>query len=563
MLVPAILCVVGATAIAASNVLRPDVIVDWTRYHNSDEAVGLLKQLSTAFPDLTKLTSIGKSYQGKDLWVLELTNRKVKSPEEKPGYYVDGGIHAGEFTGSEQVLYLAWYLCVNYGKNPEVTRLVDTRTLYLRPKFNPDGSDYALTHPDGLRSTVRPWDDDEDGLLDEDKAEDLDGDGAITQMRVASPLGTHKISTEDPRIMLPRQVGETGGQYYVLVSEGTDNDGDGQFNEDGVGGIDMNRNFPRTWELPFIQDGAGRYPLSEPETRAALEFLVAHPNITGIVHNHTSGGFMYRLPSTDPPEAHEPGDLELVRIFGERFTAVTGQPVRDSYTSPRQHRYGTLITWSYFDFGVIGWVPEHWGGFGRDYDGDRQVTERERLRWNDEELGGAGFTAWKAYDHLQLGKVEIGGWKREFTQQNPPGKFLEQEIAMKVPWLIYVASASPLIRIADAKATSLAAGLFRIDATVQNDGYLPTNVTDRAIKARLAKPVRATLRLKAAELAGDGMAVDLGHIPGTRALLGGDGPHVNRRTASWIVKATGPGAEAELTVVSEKGGTERTTIALK
>jgi hypothetical protein len=64
----------------------------------------------------------------------------------------------------------------------------------------------------------------------------------------------------------------------------------------------MNRNFPRTWGLPYQQSGAGPFPLSEPETRATLDFLVAHPNVTGIVHNHTAGGFLYRCPRrTRPP----------------------------------------------------------------------------------------------------------------------------------------------------------------------------------------------------------------------------------------------------------------------
>ena len=116
-----------------------------------------------------------------------------------------------------------------------------------------------------------------------------------------------------------------------MLAEGTDSDGDGEFNEDGVGGIDMNRNFPRTWGLPYQQSGAGPFPLSEPETRATLDFLVSHPNVTGLVHNHTAGGFLYRLPSTNPPADHEADDLALVKLFGDRYTAITGHRVQDSY----------------------------------------------------------------------------------------------------------------------------------------------------------------------------------------------------------------------------------------
>lgn len=355
----------GVASPTTAGVLRPDGTVDWTKYHDSADAETLLREIVGKYPDIAKMYSIGRSLKGKELWVLELTSRKTKPAEDKPGYYVDGGIHSCELTGAEQVLYLAWYFATKYGQEPAVTRLLDTRTLYLRPKFNPDGADYCMTHPDSLRSTLRPWDDDGDGQADEDPAEDLDGDGAITSMRVKNPNGTHKPSSEDPRIMVERRLGETGGEYYLLLSEGTDSDGDGQFNEDGVGGIDMNRNFPRTWGLPYQQSGAGPFPLSEPETRATLDFLIAHPNVTGIVHNHTSGGFLYRLPSTNPPSDHEEDDLTLVKMFGDEYTRVSGHPVHDSYVGEGRSRHGTLISWGYFDYGVIGWVPEHWGASAR------------------------------------------------------------------------------------------------------------------------------------------------------------------------------------------------------
>jgi hypothetical protein len=550
--------------------IRADGTLDWTRYHDSAQSAEILRELEARFPDLARVVTIGKSYQGRDLLVLELTNRRLKAPEEKPGYYVDGGIHATELTGSEVVLYLAWHLATRYGRDAQVTHLLDTRTLYLRPKFNPDGSDYALAQPGGLRSTVRPWDEDGDGRLDEDPSEDLDGDGAITLMRVAHPQGTHRASAlgDDPRLLVTRGPAEVGEGWERIVSEGIDNDGDGEFNEDGVGGIDMNRNFPRTWGLPYLQPGAGPYPLSEPETRATIEFLVAHPNITGLVHNHTAGGFLYRLPSTDPPESHEAEDLELVRVFGEHYTRTTGHPVHDSYEGPGRHRYGTLISWAYFDYGVLGWVPEHWGGFGRDYDADGKVTDTERLRWNDEELGGQGFAAWKPYDHPQLGRVLIGGWRRKFTQTNPPPRMLEAELALKVPWLVYIASVSPLVRIAEARSVPLGGGLHRIEATVENDGFLPTHVTERALVARLARPVRATLSLRGAERTGGEERVELGHLPGRRSVeapgsFGGGAPSAHRRQVSWVVRATGPGTTAEVRVVSEKGGTDVRVLALR
>ena len=547
-----------------AQVMRPDGSADFTKYHDAAETAAFLKQIEAKYPNLARVTSIGKSFKGQDLWVVELTNRKLKTPEEKPAYYIDGGVHSGELAGSEMVLYLIWHYTSNYGKDPAVTELLDTRTLYLRPKFNPDGSDHALKNPDNLRSTVKPWDEDGDGLLDEDKAEDLDGDGATTQMRVKSPNGTFKVSREDLRIMVPRGPGETGSEYYLVLTEGIDNDGDGSFNEDGVGGIDMNRNFPRTWALPYMQNGAGAFPLSENETRATLDFIVAHPNITGIVHNHTAGGFLYKLPSTEPSANHEAEDLRIVTQYADRFTAITGQPSEESYAGEGASRHGTLISWGYFDFGVIGWVPEHWGGFGRDYNNDKRVTEAERLKWNDEELKGAGFASWKAFKHPQLGDVEIGGWRRKFTQQNPPPAMLEAEIKMKVPWFSEMAMVSPLVVIKEAKVTALGGGLFRVDVVVENTGYMPTNITQRAIVAELAKPVRASLKLTGAALVQGAASISLGHIPGRRS-VSPSSPRPNVASASWVVKG-GPGSVAgqvEVEVVSEKGGTDRRSLVLR
>jgi len=558
----AALLALSSAAPARAQVMRPDGTADFTKYHDAAEAAAFLRQIEQKYPTLARVSVIGKSFKGQDLLVIELTNRKNKAPEEKPGYYIDGGVHSGELTGSEMVLYLIWHYARNYGKDPAVTELLDTRTLYLRPKFNPDGSDHALGNPDNLRSTVRPWDDDGDGLLDEDKADDLDGDGATTQMRVKSPSGTFRISKEDARIMVPRAAGEAGGEFYLVLTEGIDNDGDGSFNEDGVGGIDMNRNFPRTWALPYLQSGAGTFPLSEPETRATLDFIVAHPNITGIVHNHTAGGFLYKLPSTEPAENHEADDLQIVKQYADRYTAITGQPSEDSYAGEGASRHGTLISWGYFDFGVIGWVPEHWGGFGKDYNNDKRVSEAERLRWNDEELKGQGFAVWKPFKHPQLGDVEIGGWRRKFTQQNPPPAMLEAEIALKVPWFTEMAMVSPLVAIKDAKATALGGGLFRVDVTVENGGYMPTNITKRAITAELSKPVRATLKPNGAALVDGTPVVSLGNLPGRRGITAA-APRQNVATASWVVKAAASATEVEIEVVSEKGGTDRRKVALR
>jgi hypothetical protein len=535
---------------------------DWNTYHTTEGAYALLEGWARQYPGLTNLYSIGETLAGTPLLVLEITNEETGEPGEKPGYYYDGNIHSGELAAAEVALHFAWYVLSNYGRDPRVTRLVDTRTLYVRPKFNPDGADIALTTEQNLRSTPRPYDEDGDGLLDEDPGNDLDGDGSITQMLVPSATGLWKVSPTDRRVMVRRGDGETEGAFYALYSEGVDDDGDGTFNEDGIGGIDMNRNFPRNWGLEFEQRGAGPFPLSEPETRATIGFLVSHRNITGVFHGHTSGGFLFRLPSTTSWDDFSLPDQSLILEMSRRYETTTGQRARASYSDPRVHRHGTLISWSYWDFGVVGFVPEFWGGFGRDYGGDGNVSEAERHRWNEEELSGAGFADWTPYDHPQLGRVEIGGWRGKFTRQNPPPHLLKGELELYVPWMMWLAEISPLIVLKDVEAEPLGSGMFRVTGTVENEGYLPTYITQRALEAELAVPVRVILELTDAELVAGSLRTDIGHLLGTRDAQRRTGTAAMRRTIEYVVRATGTDARVSITARSEKGGTVRTELVL-
>lgn len=535
---------------------------DWAKFHTTEDAYRLLRGWADAYPQLTNLYSIGETLEGTPLLVLEITNEESGAAASKPGYYYDGNIHASELTGAEVALHFAWHVLSHYGSDPRITRLLDTRALYVRPKFNPDGADIALTTVQTLRSTPRPYDEDRDGLLDEDPGNDLNGDGAITQMRVRHPSGLFRISPDDARVMTRRGEGETGGEFYSVYSEGIDDDGDGYFNEDGPGGIDMNRNFPRNWGLEFEQSGAGPYPLSEPETRATIEFLNGHRNVTGVFHGHTAGGFLYRLPSTTSWDDFNSGDQNLIMELSRKYEETTGQRAQASYTNPRVHRHGTLISWAYWDFGVVGFVPEFWGGFGRDYDGDGRVSDAERFRWNDEELNGEGFADWTPFDHPQLGAVEIGGWRGKFTRTNPPPHLLRGEVELYVPWMLWLAEISPRVVVSDQVVSRLSDDLVKVQVAVANEGYLPTNITQRALDVEVAVPVRAIVELTGGELVTGALRTTLGHLKGSRDTQGRSGVSESRATLEYVVRTTGANPRLVLTIESEKGGTTRREVNL-
>ena len=533
----------------------------WDKYHSTADTNALLEGWAKAFPDLTKLYSIGETLKGTQLMVLEISNKKTGASATKPAYYYDGNIHAGELTGAEVTLHYAWHLLSNYSKSDRIKNLIDTRVLYIRPKFNPDGADLALLTPTVLRSTPRPYDQDLDGLLDEDPGNDLDGNGIITKMRVKNPNGKFKISDKDPRVMEDRALGETGSTYYDIYAEGIDDDKDGKYNEDGVGGIDMNRNFPRNWGLEFEQRGAGSYPLSEPETRATIEFINSRRHITGVFHGHTSGGFLFRLPSTTNWDNYNMADQRLILELSKMYNTTTGQRVIPSYSNPRLHRHGTLISWSYWDFGVVAFVPEFWGGFVEDYDGDGDISEYDNLAWNDNNLDGEGFINWTSFDHPDLGAVEIGGWNRKFTFQNPPPKYLKAEIEKYVEWMLWLAEISPRLIINSVEVTTVEKNnVVSLSAEIQNIGYLPTNITQRAIDANLYQPVRAILKLENAGLISGQLRTDLGHIVGSRD--SNDSSSDSKRFLTYGIKINGSNATAKLTIYSDKGGIVNRVIAL-
>ncbi len=561
--VVASLMITGDASAQQARLIQRDGTINYNRYYTNAETTRILRDWARRFPQFTNLYSIGKSLKGVDLMLIEVTNEETGAAETKPALYLDGGIHAGELTGSAVATYVLGQLLFGYGKDERITALLDTHAFYVRPKFNPDGSDLSLTKDEKLRSTTRPYDDDYDGVADEDPPDDLDGDGRITQMRARAPGGDWASDPQDPRILRRRQEGETGGTYWFVETEGIDNDGDGEFNEDGVGGLDMNRNFPRNWERQHIQDGAGPFPLSEPETYATVNFINAHPNIASIVHGHTSGGFVYRLPSASAPATFNPKDLALIEELGRVYTESTGRPVRPSATHPTEHRYGTLISWGYQDRGIVGWVPEYVpaDSWITDYDSNGEISEAEALRFNDEELEGKYFTNWKPFPHSQLGEVEIGGWYRTMWGQNSPAERLENETKQQLHWILWLLEQAPRITVTTPAVRAIDASQLRVDATIANEGFLPTHMTERGFEGRktddgeileqVVTPPFALLEVTGGEVVGPAR-LRLSHHAGrsTHSSLVTD----RSQSASWTVRKTGREVRIKVTVFGGPGG---------
>ena len=131
---------------------------------------------------------------------------------------------------------------LNYGKEQSITTLLNTKTIYIAPLLNPDAAQYFFMEPKQERQlNNNPIDDDLDGKIDEDGPDDLNKDGLITLMRVKDQQGDWILDSQDPRLMRKVDTLKSNKVRYETFTEGIDNDRDGNYNEDPIGGVKLNQ----------------------------------------------------------------------------------------------------------------------------------------------------------------------------------------------------------------------------------------------------------------------------------------------------------------------------------
>jgi len=472
-------------------------------YHSADVIYTWMKRWADQFPELIDFYEVGKSFEGRPIYQITLTNKKSGKETEKPAAFFEGGRHSGEVTGTETVLWLMKYLLDNYGKDPDITRIIDTKTIYLKPINNPDGHNLYLHTAQSNRSTVRPDDNDGDGLLDEDAPDDIDGNGIILTMRWKDDKkGNMILDPSDSTGRIMKRVA-AGKGTYLTSTEGIDNDNDGRINEDGIGGLDLHRNYPENWRPSSeatgrgnTQGGAGEYPLSETETRAVVLFMLSHPNIYVVNSMDTSVPMHLRPPSTSASEDRMyPEDLSFYKIFDEIGKKTTGYAkagdVYNDYGSGTP-LFGHGPDFGYFYYGAIWYGDEIWNNAkNKDYNGDGTIDQVEVLRWDDEENDGLGFVEWKQAKHPVYGEIEIGGFDPKFFNQNPPPQHLEPWIRNEAMFNIEMVKYLPElawenIDVRKVKSYKTDSADYQIKINYRNKGKLPTALK----QAYLVKIVR-------------------------------------------------------------------------
>jgi len=290
----------GRQASDAGQMVQPALLpAPWTTYHSYNKTNSLSQELfnlSAAHPDICKVFSIGKTWQGRDIWCMKISDN-VNVEENEPGVYYDGSHHAREWMTTELCMYIIHKFVDEYGTNATITNLVDNRQIFVVPLVNVDGRVY-----DGKDDGTNPADHNR-----------------------AQGMGWRKNCR--------------------------DNNGNGIF-EPNIDGVDLNRNYAYQWcnggsDTWYGSDGyMGPDPFSEPETCAIRDLISSHSISTYISYHSYSQVYLYPWAWTTKPCA----DNALFDKIGKDMLSLTTNKAGSHYA----WTYGELGSVMYIASGASG-----------------------------------------------------------------------------------------------------------------------------------------------------------------------------------------------------------------
>ena len=555
----------------------------YDRFYNYEEMTNILKDYEKSYPELFKLTSLATTKEGREIWLVEFTDLNTGNFCEKPGYFLNGHIHAGEVTGTMCVMHFIDYMLTNID-DPSVKSLLANTTFYIIPRLSPDGAEYYLTNPGMLRSVneMFPFSELQPGV----QPADLDGDGVIRKMLVPSPYGSWKKDKDDPRVIQRRRPNDIEGTFYNICVEGLIEDYDGFTiaNAPPKFGIDLNRNFPLNWDTNNKQPGAGFHALDRIESRTLANFIVTHRNIVSTINFHTYSGVYLYPPASKSKKDANPFDMKLYERINKIVTETTGYKsvsIKDEFIGADKPKLsGSLDEFLYNGNGIFSYSIEAWDIWTRSGSelpfpdpfskSDEQLEEfsRKIYKWADDNDIGSYIKEWTPFEHPQLGSVEIGGEDPKFFTQNPPPKFLTEEVERHTKFILQHALTMPKLVIRKVDIEPLGAGIYKVEAYVYNAGFMPTYGTKEYLNLNLAKEIEV-------ELTGDSLSYEsgkqlqkIGQLEGfSRAstsysffgIMSAAGEYPEKKV-TWVVKAKS--GELKVTARSERAGMATATVRI-
>lgn len=522
-------------------------------YSNNTTLAQRVKALTAKYPQLVKSRVLTQTVGGKDIWMLTIGSGKT---EEKPAIAVVGGVEGKHLLGVEMAIGFAEKLLAN-STTDSVKALLNKQSFYVFPNMSPDATEQYFAKVKAERSgNATNTDDDRDGRVNEDEADDLDGNGKITMMRVLSPTGKYRLNPDDSRAMLLADAtkGETG--KYIMLTEGVDNDKDGTFNEDGDGGVHFNKNASFNYKN-FIP-GAGEYAVSEKENRALFDFLFDAFNVYSVV---TFGP----VNNLSTPVTFNPAgiakrvitgwfdaDAKANALVSEKYNKIT-----KTKDAPRtQAESGDFSQWAYFHYGRLSfstpgwWVPKVAPDSARK---EKKFTNEDPtaayLRWAASQGITNTFTPWKAVQHPDFPNqtVEVGGLD-PFVLINPPYKMVDGIVAKHTDFIVGLAAMAPQLDLVNLKTEKVADGLTRVTLTVMNTGDLPT-YTKIGDRSYFLKKIVVKVNATANQVIMSGRK--------TQSLEGIQGKEFKELT--WLIKGSG---KVTIDAGSPTTGSKTVTVSL-
>ena len=530
--------------------------------------------------ELVTLIPIGTSRGGRSLQVVRIS-RGDPAPG-KPAILVVANIDGPQVFSSAVALWQVETLLAEHAEDPQLQAFLELTTLYVLPRANPDAAEARFATP--LAEVERGGhgvDEDRDGRSGENGRSDVDGDGRITHMRVPDPEGDWIEDPTDARALVEADAKKGQRGRWKLVPEGRDTDGDEDVAEDPEHDTLLNRNFPQDWVEHDPESGL--FPMDEPEARAIADFLIRHPDVALVVTYGWQDNLVEKPKSVKagaPSIKRRPApgviqpDADALAELGRRYAEITGNK-----TQGRKSDGGSFQSWVYQHRGLHSLAirlwdlpldskgpaaeePEGEEAGDESSEGESPTPERKqdeakpgddakRLKWIDAEDEGWRFSAWKPFDHPELGPVEIGGFT-PYARIEPPDSEAGELARKQLDFLVSLGEALPRVELVDCTARVLADGLLEVEVALENDALLPLQSAS-AQRTRTVRPARLQLVLP------DGASVVAGserHL--VRSLEGAGG----RREFRWLVSGAPPDAVG-VGVDTDNAGTARIRAEVK
>lgn len=531
-------------------------------YHNAARLTAVLDSLARANSSLVRVELLATSPGRRPIHVVRLGGR-----EERPAVLVLAGAYGPQIASSEVALRMVRDIV----RSSANAQMLQENTIYIVPRLNPDASEAffgALRWE--RKGNDASYDDDRDMADDEDAPNDLNGDGVITMMRVKAVDGEWIADAVDPALM--RRADATKGErgVYRLLSEGRDDDSDGEYNEDAPGGTDISRNFGHNFR--FFGENSGLHPFSADESRAVAEFVSTRDNIAavyvlGMQDNLIKawegrrvpgiGGAAQGTSAGGPFTASLPEDNGWFNEVSRRFKASTGWSEGPASASD----LGDPLGWAYFHMGRFAFGSRVWwpGKAPADTASGRRApaqdpiaAERNDYRWMKAN-NPAGFVEWTPVPGMMIDgeQVEVGGFA-PFALLNPAGSQLDSLALKHGAFVTDLVKMLPRIVTPAVTVTEVGPRVYRLRVVVQNNGFLPSNAAI-GVRSRLPQRLRVEFALANGQQLSSGRKMQyVIAIPGS----GGT------EAFEWVVVGA-PNSTLTLNVGSPHAGFSTQTITLR